>query len=464
VTRLLRLRLARFVRFGLLVLATAAAGCRGGAGGYGAPDDAGLEAPRFTDLELAALRNDFGDLPPEPPLDASNAHGADEAAAILGRKLFFETRYTKGNSVSCATCHIPEAGFQDNRDNTSKGVDFTARHTPSLVNAAYGAGASGVVWQFWDGRSDSLWSQALGPPENPVEMGSTRTKVALLVYDKYRKEYESIFTADSPMPSLRDSSTSASLVSDEASPNGTEPGKAAWQDLGVRDQALQTAITRIYVNFGKAIAAYEARLVSRDSRFDRFRNALVEGFAGSSHLSAEEIEGLKIFVGEGGCTSCHRGPNLTDGKFHNVGVPQTGEHVLPVDNGRADGIAKVKRDEFNCESTWSDQPDKAHCATRELAENPRETQEALGAFKTPSLRGVTSTAPYFHTGALRTLPQVIDFYDQGGGQSGYVGVLDSNIGELHLSNIEKQRLLDFLGALDGESLAVELLSPPKLPD
>lgn len=295
-------------------------------------------------------------------------------------------------------------------------------------------------------------------------MGSTRTKVALLIYDKYREEYESIFTADSPMPALRNSSTSESLVSEEASPNGTNSGKAAWQDLGVQNQALQAAITRIYVNFGKAIAAYETHLVSRDSRFDRFRNALVEGFAGSSHLSTEEIEGLKVFVGKGGCASCHRGPNLTDWKFHNVGVPQTGEHVLPMDNGRADGIAKVKRDEFNCESTWSDQPDKADCATRALGETPEEIDKALGAFKTPSLRSVTSTAPYFHTGAVGTLPEVIDFYNRGGSESGYVGALDSNIRELHLSDTEKQRLLDFLGALEGEPLAAELLSPPPLPD
>jgi cytochrome c peroxidase len=423
-----------------------------------------METPGLTDLELAALRNDFGGLPAEPPIDASNAHGTDMAAATLGQRLFFDTRYSKDDSVSCATCHIPEAGFQDNRENTSKGIDYTGRHAPSLINAAYGAGTGGVVWQFWDGRSDSLWSQALGPPENPVEMGSSRTKVALLIYDKYREEYESIFTADSPMPELRDASTSESVVSEEASPNGTDSGKAAWQDLGVRDQALQAAITRIYVNFGKAIAAYEARLVSRDSRFDRFRNAFVEGFEGSDHLSTEEIEGLKLFVGKGGCTSCHRGPNLTDWKFHNVGVPQTGEHVLPMDNGRADGIAKVKRGEFNCESTWSDQSDKAECGTRTLGDTPDEIEKALGAFKTPSLRSVTSTAPYFHTGAIGTLPEVIDFYNQGGSQSGYVGVLDSNIEQLNLSDLEKQRLLDFLGALDGESLAAELLAPPKLPN
>ena len=124
--------------------------------------------------------------------------------------------------MSCATCHIPSKGFQDDRSNTSQGIGFTSRHAPTLFNAAYGASGSGTVWQFWDGRKDSLWAQALGPPENPLEMGSTRCKIALFLYDKYRSDYEPVF---GPMPALRDD-TGAPLI-----PYATEIGSPECDPL-----------------------------------------------------------------------------------------------------------------------------------------------------------------------------------------------------------------------------------------
>ncbi len=437
----------------LLISALSCAACGSErSGGYDVaarPEPASSSAAQLSELELAIVRSELGSLPPAPPPDPSNRYADDPAAAALGQKLFFDARYSENGRVSCATCHIPESGFQDDRANTSEGIGFTGRHAPTLLGAAYGSGAPGsTVWQFWDGRKDSLWSQALGPSENPTEMGGTRAKVALLIADLYRAEYEAVF---GPLPALRDDE-GASLV-----PESATPGTSAWQAL---DTNLQHDITRIFVNFGKAIAAYERKLVSSNSAFDRFWQELADGQSESDLLSTGEIEGLRVFIGKGACISCHQGSNFSDWKFHNIGVSQAGAHLPAEDYGRLTGIELLLSDEFNCLSEWSDQEDKAACSVSTLAAGPRDR----GAFKTPSLRNASRTAPFFHTGTATTLADVVEFYDQGGTGSGYVGTLDENITLLNLTGDEKQHLLEFLATLEGEPLAPELVRDPTLPN
>jgi cytochrome c peroxidase len=403
-----------------LALAVALTACGAPPEGYSLPSDGtGEPVGQFSDLELAIVRAQLGSLPDRPPPSPTNRFADDPRAAALGQKFFFEKGYSANGEVSCATCHIPSAGFQDNRANTSAGIDFTGRSSPTIINAVFGSGAAGsTVWQFWDGRKDSFWSQALGPPENEVEMGGTRTAVTALVAEKYASEYQAIFGA---LPALD----------------------------------APDAVTEVYVNFGKAIEAYERLVVSRNSAFDRFRDAIVRGAADSDELDASQKLGLKIFVGKGGCISCHRGPNFSDWTFHNIGVSQADvEHVPAEDSGRAGAIERLASDEFNCTSRWSDASDAAGCAVTGISARDTDT----GAFKTPTLRNVALTAPYFHTGGLDTLDAVVDFYDQGGEESGYVGSQDRNIRKLSLTREEKQALVDFLGALTGDAVDPALTS------
>jgi cytochrome c peroxidase len=441
----------------LLVLLATTAACSSSNQGTNAPlapdDDAGS---LFTEVELEVILHELGSLPAEPPSDPSNQFAEDAGAASLGQKFFFETAFSPADGpigpVSCATCHIPDKGFQDDRGNTSQGIGFTNRHAPTLFNAAYGASDSGTIWQFWDGRKDSLWSQALGPPENPIEMGSTRCKVALVVFDKYKSEYESVFSA---MPALRDAAGKSVFA---------EAADAASPECDPLEATVKALATPVYVNFGKAIAAYERRIISRNSRFDQFYEEITTGVVTSDKLSEREIAGLKLFVGKGACVSCHKGANFSDWKFHNTGVAQTGANVPPEDRGRADGISKVVSDEFNCTSPWSDAPDKAGCEVNELlSSGAAPDPAALGAFKTPSLRSVSLTAPYLHTGTLGSLEEVIDLYDRGGDASGFSGSVDGNIHQLHLSEQEKAALTDFLQALEGQPLPRSLLTDPRKP-
>ncbi|MEM6990938.1 MAG: cytochrome-c peroxidase, partial [Myxococcota bacterium] len=177
-----------------------------GSGDEGGSDDGGSGGDDgdqfFDDAELNTILTWLGPLPPAPAPDPSNAWADDPAAAAFGQKLFFEPGYSENGEVSCATCHDPEAAFDDDRANTSEGIAFTERSSMSVLNGAYAEAAEDAApWQFWDGRSDSQWSQALGPPENDVEMGSARTTVVLLINDLYAADYENVF---GPLPTLHD--------------------------------------------------------------------------------------------------------------------------------------------------------------------------------------------------------------------------------------------------------------------
>ncbi|HEV8549338.1 MAG TPA: cytochrome c peroxidase [Polyangiaceae bacterium] len=442
---------------GCAATAFALAGCDFGAV-HGYTPDLGTE---FSSTDLELIRRELGSLAEKPPDDPSNLYADDRDAALLGQQLFFEPRYSQNGALACATCHDPATGFQDARSNTSEGLAFTGRHSATLINVGYGPARTGsTVWQFWDGRADSLWSQALGPPESGVEMGGARTTLALLVYDKYRQPYEAIFGA---MPALR-TPTGEPVVEPGARPQLTGfPATAETRAWDALPEALRHGITEVYVNFGKAIAAYERLIVSRSSRFDSFYAEIAAGATRSKLLNGDEAAGLKLFVGEGKCVSCHLGPNFTDWKFHNIGVAQEGMNIPPDDEGRAEGLAKVVADRFNCASEWSDRSDKDGCAVNGIVADGDATAAYRGAFKTPSLRSVSQTAPYFHTGTELTLADVVEHYDEGGDDGHYAGKLDPNVEELHLTEPERAELVAFLKTLDGEPLAESLLTKPSMP-
>lgn len=418
------------------------------AGSSGSGPETTGDAAFFTAAERSTILTWLGPLPDAPPPDPTNRYAEDPDAAKLGQKLFFDARYSGDGSVSCATCHAPETGFDDARANTSLGLAFTSRSAMPIPNGAFGAAAeaNAPIWQFWDGRCDSQWSQALQPPESPVEMGSSRATVALHLYDHYRAEYEAVFGA---MPRLRDDDDEALI------PEWAMPGTSEWEDL---PEDTQSDINRIFANFGKAIAAYERRLVSRNSRFDAFWHELNAGAADSDQLTPLEKEGLRTFISNGRCLGCHGGPNFTDGQFHNIAVPQQGDNVDASDEGRRAGLKRLLDDIFNCVGPYSDHPDKSQCAANKVDPDFGE----LGAFKTPTLRGVTATAPYMHTGAFATLDDVVHHYDIGGAPTGtFDGLRDELMRPLGLTGHERQALVAFLQTLDGEPMDPSLMMAPK---
>lgn len=381
--------------------------------------------PTWSEDEVTTLRSLWiGSLPPLAP-DPSNRYGDDPAAAALGERIFFDTRFSSNGQVACATCHLPQLDFQDGK-RLSNGVGVTNRRAMPIAGTAYSP------WFFWDGRKDSQWAQALGPLESPVEHGGNRTHYAHLIEQYYKAEYEAIF---GPLPALADLPANAGPVANEAA-------NAAWDALSA---AEQEQVTRIYANMGKAIAAYERRIMPGPARFDAYVEAALNGDIATMEttFTPDEVAGLRLFIGEANCLQCHNGPLLTDNHFHNTGVPAAPD--LPEDTGRALGAQQVLADEFNCLSPYSDAgPDD--CA--ELRFMVAEGHELERQFKAPSLRNVAERAPYMHAGQFDTLPSVLEHYNTAPAAPGG----HSELEPLELSERELNQLLAFLHTLNGPLL------------
>ena len=406
------------------------------------------ETAFFTPQERSTILDWLGPLPDAIPADPSNAVADDDGAAALGQALFFDESYSSSGDIACATCHDPRAAFDESREtNTSEGLEFTGRSSMSVLNGAFAeASEQASPWQFWDGRADSQWAQALGPPESEVEMGSTRVRVALVVFEDYGDQYEAVFGG---FPTLHDSD------GNPLAPEDAKPGTESWDAL---TPEVQDAFTEVYVNYGKAIAAYERRLISRNSRFDIFWKELDDGAADSATLTDVEKQGLRVFIGKARCLGCHSGPNFTDGQFHNTAVPQVGEHVEPMDDGRAVGLTMALESPFNCAGRWSDHPNKSECAISNVGDGEGE----LGAFKTSSLREIAHRAPFMHTGGVATIEQAIQHYDLGGAAPGlFAGQRDELMRPIGLSSPDRTALAAFLRALGGEPLPESMLEDPR---
>jgi cytochrome c peroxidase len=376
----------------------------------------------------------------EPPRDPTNAVFMSPDAAQLGQRLFFDPGFSKEGAVSCATCHVAGKSLTDGQALPERfAVD---RNVPALWNVAYNR------WFFWDGRVDSLWSQALKPLENPREHGGTRLQYAHRVCETpaLRAAYERVF---GPVPDLSDLRRFPSAGSPVILPPGS-PLHAAWTSM---KEADQDAVNRVFSNMGKAIAAYERNLVSRKSPFDVFVEGLKAGDEKKkSALTAEARRGLKLFVGKGGCRICHSGPNFTDGEFHNIGIPPL-RGGLTADRFAA--IDEVQKDVFNTRGPYSDDRD----AGAQKLDFLSKLQDTWGQIKTPSLRNVARTAPYMHQGQFGTLEEVVRFYStlKGMVQAGHSERFI--LAPLQLSGGEIAQLVAFLESLTDEKIDERLLKP-----
>ena len=377
----------------------------------------GMDLHIWSDSEKAVLQSLWiGNLPPLPP-DPSNKYADNPKAVVLGKKLFFDSRFSGNLKVSCATCHPVNRNFADNLP-LAHGIGRTDRRTMTLVGAGY------YTWLFWDGRKDSLWSQALGPLESSVEHGFTRTQSVVIISEYYQKEYNEIF------PDIPDKLMEHD-ISFIAKPSPDEPALLKkW--LAIPSDTRED-INQIYANMGKAIAAFVRTIVPEPSRFDRYVEAVMsnDNDGMMKEMNNNDVKGLRLFIGKAKCTNCHTGPLFTNGDFHNVGVPQP--ENLPADKGRAEAIGKVLADEFNCLSKYSD-ASLRECA--ELRFIDTDTEKYLGAFKTPTLRNVAERAPYMHAGQLDTLMDVLRFYRDLKPGERSADLAHGNLTDLELGNIE----------------------------
>lgn len=311
------------------------------------------------------------------------------AKVELGRKLFFDPRLSADGRISCASCHDPKLAFTDGRP-VAEGIAGRrgSRNSPTLLNAMFNAG------QFWDGRADTLEDQAVQPLVNPLEMGNgsyDEVVKRLLAIPDYTTEFQSVFGSD------------------------------------VKIELI-----------GKAIAAYERALVSGDSPLDRF-------VAGDQNAISEPAKrGFALFRGKARCSRCHTFsdamPFFSDFNYHNTGVA--------MNNPNYD---KLSRQAYAVIET-----DKAREVIDALAkqEGGQELGRVLityqvfdiGSYRTPSLRNIALTAPYFHDGSAKTLADVVRFYNEGGRQNIN---REWDLNTLSLTEDEERDLVAFLESLTG---------------
>lgn len=345
-------------------------------------------------VEFSAAERDLlltmSPLPP-PPRDTTNAVDGNPAAISFGAALFFDKRLSGSGEFSCGTCHDPAKAWADGRS-LPQAQSTGVRNTITLWNAAY------QRWLFWDGRADSLWSQALHPIEDPLEMNGTRLQVAHVIAGDatLAAQYRGLF---GELPELGKPERFA-LTGGPRSQRADD--QLNWWQMQSADREQ---INRIFANVGKSIAAFVGTIVTKDAPFDRFVADLRAGQR-SSALSPSAQRGLKLFIGRANCAVCHSGPNFTNLEFHDIRVPPLNAQMQP-DMGRARGIAELSADEFVSAGYFSDDPTglrAQHLAFLDAEAGVR------GHFKTPSLRNVALTAPYMHQGQMATLREVVEYY------------------------------------------------------
>lgn len=302
----------------------------------------------------------------------------------LGRTLFFDRRLSRDGTVSCALCHDPAFAFTDANPLAAGVADKKGtRNSPTILNAMF----SELL--FWDGRAASLEEQVLHPISSPFEMGMNNQK-ELVDRVSSIAEYQRQF-------------------------------KKVFKNEGLNLDTIS-----------KAIAAYERTLLSGNSAFDLF-------MAGSPKaISEAQQRGWQLFKGKAKCIECHThsqsNPFFSDFKFHNTGIAAT------------DSVFAVLIENFTETSRRNNPTTLAHSdGFSELGRYAITLRSIdVGAFKTPTLRDVELTSPYMHNGSLRTLLDVVRFYNRGGSANSY---LDERMQPLGLTDREINDLVEFMRSL-----------------
>jgi cytochrome c peroxidase len=314
-----------------------------------------LPASAHADDLMTEAQQTFKPIPAVVPAVKDNAVTGEKVD--LGRMLFFDPRISASHLISCNTCHNLGMGGDDNLETSiGHGWQKGPRNAPTVLNAVFN------IAQFWDGRAEDLKAQAKGPVQAGVEMSNKRAIVETTL--KSMPEYVERFTKAFP---------------------------------GERE-------TVTFDNMAKAIEAFEATLITPASRFDQY----LEGNA--NVLSAEEKEGLRLFMDEG-CAGCHGGINLGGEGYYPFGVMEKpGADILPEgDKGRF-AVTKTAADNY--------------------------------VFRAAPLRNIALTAPYFHSGKVWDLHQAVAIMGE------------SQLGE-KLNDVQVDAITAFLKTLTGEQPRIE---------
>jgi len=332
-------------------------------------------------------------LPLGMSLGQSQIKGLDKnpltrAKIELGRQLYFDTRLCADNTISCATCHHPQEGYSRH---TKTGVGIGGQKGGRNSPVSYNRILSDA--QFWDGRAASLEAQAVGPIQNPIEMGNTHDVCVetLKGIPGYAMQFEKIF----PDKKLTIDTVGMAIASFERA-LVTGPSPYDYHEAYKRFTSLEAEdLAELKEDSPETYAQYED----------------LKSKVQVNPMSESAIRGFDLFFSKRvGCSACHVGANLTDEQYHNLGI---GMAAKEPDLGRY-AETKVEKDK--------------------------------GAFKTPTIRNVALSAPFMHDGSLATLEEVVEHYNKGGDKNKW---LSDKIVPLKLTPQESLDLVEFMRACTG---------------
>jgi cytochrome c peroxidase len=370
-------------------------------------DKAGYERSDYTtrsraltvrDARTADLSRGFETFPLGLPREDLNGPVPSTAEIALGRRMFFDRRLSHNDTIACASCHLPDQGFTNNELMTPIGIEgrTVKRNAPSLYNVGL------LPRLFHDARESRLEQQVWSPLLAANEMGNPSIGYVL---DELRElpEYPALFRAAFPSESVP-----------------------------------------TMENVGRALAAYQRSLLAGDSPFDRWRYG-----GDAAAMEPRAREGFDLFTGKAGCSGCHlvgeRSAMFTDHGLHNTGVGYRRSMA------RAGTLSVMVAPGTTLEVETATIADSSERPPNDLGRYEVTLDPAdRWRFRTPGLRNVALSAPYMHDGSLRTLEEVIDFYDAGGVPN---EGLDARIRPLGLSAAERAALRDFLLSLTGSDVA-----------
>jgi cytochrome c peroxidase len=332
-----------------------------------------------------------------PPPSHPTDNPWSEQKNELGKRLFWDPRLSGNGSMPCVSCHLPSLGWGDAQA-ISRGYPGTKhwRNSQTVLNSAY------YNKLFWEGSVTSLEAQAPAAAEGAVAGNGDPAvmEMRLRFIPEYVESFRQVFGTD--WPRIND----------------------AW----------------------RAISTYQRSVVTDPKQvpFDRWLAG------GRKALDASQLRGMALYNGKARCLQCHEGALASDQKFHRLGVPEPAAF-------KDDALLQITH-------RWQQyQKGQAEAGYRDAAvdrglfyvtKNPKD----IGKFRTPSLRELKYTAPYMHNGVFATLPEVVEFYDAGGGK----GVDKSPLLKpLNLSAQEKKDLVAFLEALSMDQPLIH--EDPKLP-
>ena len=329
-----------------------------------------------------------------------NENPLTTAKIELGRQLYFDGRLSADGSISCGSCHHPDEGYGRH---TQFGVGIDGQEGGRNSPVSYNRILSDL--QFWDGRAGSLEEQAIGPIANPIEMGNTHDAcvAGLKQIPGYVLQFEKVFGADG-------------LTIENVG-----------QAIAAFERVLVTGPTPY--DYSEAFRKYQrldpddlAALLEVDEDLKAEYEA-AKANAAEHPMSESALRGQELFFSERvNCSACHVGANLADEKYHNLGI----------------GVD-------------ADEPDVGRYAVT-------GDDKDWGAFKTPTIRNVATSAPYMHDGSLKTLLEVVEHYDKGGVPNKN---LSDKVKKLNLTAQEKLDLVAFMKACTGSFPPVETGRLPK---